>query len=357
MKDILELTKRLMAAPSFKGNGDAMKKVIAILHDEIKEYKVHDFIKNGSPSFLASNRPKSTKAFKVILNAHVDVVPGTSPLFTPKVVNGRLYGRGAYDMKAAAAVETIVFAEIGKIVSYPLALQIVTDEEVGGFDGVKHHMSEGITTEFFIAGEPTNLDINNMAKGIIWIKVQSHGTAAHGANLWQGKNAVWTMNAFLNTIKRTFPEPKKEVWKTTVNLGMMKTENITYNKVPDSCEVGLDIRYLPKDKVRLMAFLKKSLLPGMKMEVLMNESPLKTSAQSTHIHRLSETIQKQIGKKPNLIQMHFGSDARHYSENKIDAVTFGPRGYGLHTDDEWVDIKSLTDYYHILKSFLLSYEK
>lgn len=355
-KQILELTNQLISIESTQGNRDAMEKVLSIVKGRTKGYSVTEFSSNNSPSLLISNTESASKKFKLILNAHVDVVPGDKGLFIPKIKGNKLIGRGAYDMKAAAAVEILVFAELAKITKFPIALQIVTDEEVGGFDGVKYQMKHGITADFILAGEPTNFHINNIAKGIIWVKVKAFGKAAHGANLWQGNNAVWTMNSYLNTLKKKFPEPSKEVWKTTLNVGTIQTSNTTYNKVPEYCEAGLDIRYLPEEKEATLRYLKESLLKGMKLEIIMNEPCLNTPKLSPHIVKLSQAVESVTNTKASLIRMHFGSDARHFTNKKIDAVTFGPKGYGLHTDDEWVDIQSLEDYFYILKSFIQSYE-
>jgi len=81
--------------------------------------------------YLGAKRPR----FQVILNAHLDVVPAQPDQFRPRREGDRLYARGAQDMKVAALVEAQVFRELAAELPYPLALQLVTDEEVGGRDG------------------------------------------------------------------------------------------------------------------------------------------------------------------------------------------------------------------------------
>ena len=130
------------------------------------------------------------KKFKIILNAHLDVVSGREEQYKPYEKDGKLFGRGAIDMKGAAAVEILVFKEVAKRVSYPLALQLVTDEEIGGFCGTKYQIEKGVRADFVIAGEPTDFGVNNKAKGIIWLKIKTKGKSAHGAYPWRGKNAL-----------------------------------------------------------------------------------------------------------------------------------------------------------------------
>ena len=67
-----------------------------------------------TPSLLFYNNFPKSKKFKIILNAHLDVVPGNKNQFVPKVVGDRLYARGAYDMKSSAIVMMSVFKDIAK---------------------------------------------------------------------------------------------------------------------------------------------------------------------------------------------------------------------------------------------------
>jgi len=137
--------------------------------------------------YFQKTRPNN---FKIILNAHLDVVSGRKEQYKPYEKDGKLFGRGAIDMKGAAAVEILVFKEIAKKVSYPLALQLVTDEEIGGFCGTKYQIEKGVRADFVIAGEPTDFGVNNKAKGIIWLKIKTKGKAAHGAYPWRGKKCL-----------------------------------------------------------------------------------------------------------------------------------------------------------------------
>ncbi|KKQ43058.1 MAG: peptidase M20 [Microgenomates group bacterium GW2011_GWC1_37_8] len=350
---ILSLSKKLISVASTKEGPKLLAKVLDVARKEITEFKIKEFEKNGVPSLLASNKYSSSK-FKLILNAHLDVVPANKSRYKPTLKSGKLYGRGAYDMKAAAAVEILVFKEIAKKVNYPLGLQLVTDEEVGGFSGTKYQIAKGIKADFVIAGEPTDFGVNNKAKGIVWAKVKAKGKSAHGAYPWLGENAILKINDFINLLKEKYPVPKKEVWRTTINLAKVSTENSTYNKVPDDCEAWLDIRYIPEESVTIIKDVEKLLLKGLKLEVLLKEPPQLTNEKNLFVKKLRESTNKVTGKISPVIVKHGASDIRHYNQSGTDGVTFGPIGEGQHTDNEWVSIKSLWDYYRILKDYLLS---
>lgn len=355
LQAILDLSKQLISIPSTKENPKELKKVLEIAKKELKDFTIEEFEKDGISSILAYNSKTRPKKFKVVLNAHLDVVPGKENQYTPVKKDGKLLGRGAYDMKAAAVVELLVFKELAGKVNYPLALQLVTDEEVGGFKGTKHQLEKDVRADFVIAGENTDLTIINRAKGIIWVKITTQGTSAHGAYPWLGDNAVVRMSDVINQILRKYPAPLKEVWKTTVTVSSLNTENKTYNKIPDLCDCMLDIRYIPEDKDVIIPFLKKFENEKVSVDIIENEPIHFTDANNQYLKILGQSINSVLSKKAQILAHHGGSDIRHYNQVKCSGVEFGPKGAGHHTDNEWVDIQSLEEYYKILKDFLLRF--
>jgi succinyl-diaminopimelate desuccinylase len=353
-KQILTLSKKLISVPSTNDSRDNCDKTIKLVNPYLKDFKINTFSKNKVKSILVHNTSKIPDKFEVILNGHLDVVSANKTQFNPVVKGDRLIGRGAIDMKCAAAVETLVFTQVAKKVSYPLALQLVTDEEVGGFNGTKHQISQGVRADFVIAGEPTDFAINNQAKGILWIKFTSKGKAAHGAYPWEGDNAIQQMNKFINKLYENYPLPKKESWTTTVNLSQISTTNKTTNKVPDNCTIALDIRYIPEEKTTIVNKIKKIVPKSFDIEILEKEPPQKTDVSNKHIKLLKNAIEVTTKKSAATINKHGASDIRHYDDVACPGVCFGPVGDGLHSDNEWVSIKSLTTYYDILTKFLLS---
>lgn len=351
---LLDLSHKLIQIPSTKENINALNSVLNIVKNELKEFKHEYFKKNNIPSFLFYNSTTRPQRFKIILNAHLDVVPALKEQYAPFEKEGKLYGRGAVDMKAAAAVEILAFKDVAKKVNYPLGLQLVTDEEIGGFDGTKYQIEKGVKADFVITGEPTNFGVNNKAKGIIWVLVTTKGISAHGAYPWQGKNAIYQMGEFLNELKKIYPVPEKEVWKTTVNVAKIETTNQTFNKVPDNCIVSLDIRYIPEDSKKILKDIKKILPNDAILTIKLNEPAQFTDEKNPYVLKLRKTTEKILRSQSKIIVKHGGSDIRHYNQVGCDGVTFGPIGEGLHTDNEWVDIQSLESYHLILKEFLSS---
>jgi len=355
INQIISLTKRLISIPSTKDNPKEIKRALELALTQLKEFTVERFESNGSPSALIYLGKTRQEKFKIILNGHLDVVPATAEQFTPKDINGRLYGRGADDMKAATAALILLFKDTVGRLNYPLALQLVTDEEMGGNNGVRHQIDKRVRGDFFITGESTNLDIKNEAKGVIWLKIITGGKAAHGAYLWLGDNALWKLKKILDKIEKEFPVPAKETWKTTINLAKISTSNLTANKVPDYAEALLDIRYISSEAKTISKKIRRLVGDQAKIEFIENEPVHYSDKDDQYIQTLKKITRKNLGREIKIIKGHGASDARHYSRVGIAGVEFGPVGAGLHSDNEWVNLKSLESYYQILKQFLLSY--
>src|SRR3989304_6408206 len=270
-KNIIELSKKLISIPSSKENIKALEEVLVVADEHLDGIKSKKFKSKGVPSVLYYNTSTLPKRFKIILNAHLDIVPGKGSQYKASTKGGKLFGRGTNDMKGAAAVMVLVFKELAKKVNYPLGLQLVTDEETGGFNGTKHQIEEGVRADFVIAGETTNFQIAHKAKGILWLKISAKGKTAHGAYPWRGENSIWKKNKFLNVLEKKYPLPTREKWGTTINLSRIETGNRSFNKIPDDCEVWLDIRYVPEEAAIIKKDLKTLLPKGFKLEVVVDE--------------------------------------------------------------------------------------
>jgi succinyl-diaminopimelate desuccinylase len=356
INSIINLTKKLVRIPSVAGDARACKKVLETALLPLSRCEVTAFEHKGSRSVLVSAKSPAKK-FRLLLNAHLDIIPAKPHQFRPYLRGNRLYGAGVMDMKAAAACLIFAFKQAAEKLAYPLALQLVTDEEVGGFCGTLHQLQQGIRAEFALIGESTALAVERRAKGILWAKVKMRGRSAHGAYPWRGKNAAWMMQDFLARLRRRFPLPPRAVWRTTVNLACLATPNHTFNKIPDYCEAWLDVRFISADDKKIGQTLRKLLPPGAKLEIVLKEPPFSIPATNAYLKLLRAAAKPTLRKLPPLVSSHGSSDARHFARYRIPAVEFGPRGGGMGGEREWVDLRSLEQYYQILVRFLVAAEK
>ena len=98
-----------------------------------------------------------------------------------------------------------------------------------------------------------------------------------------------------------------------------------------------------------------SILPKeFEFDIKVHESCQFTEENNIYINKLQQSLKNVNGKKSQMLATHGGADIRHYNKVGCSGITFGPIGDNLHTDNEWVSIKSLDKFYEILKDFLLS---
>lgn len=351
---IVRLTKEFVSIKSNSDNGEALDKIIELALANVKGYTIERFENNGVKSVLIYHAKKRPAKFKIILNGHLDVVPGKDYQYVPKIIGDRLYGVGSMDMKASVVCFIMVFKEVVDKVNYPLALQLVTDEEIGGFNGTKYQIEKGIKADFVIAGESTGLQLANKAKGILQVKISTKGKTAHGAYPWRGENAIWKMNKFLNNLSKRYPIPAQQAWVTTVNVSKIETTNRSFNKIPDNCEIWLDIRYIPEEEDTILAVIKGLLPKDFMVEIVEKEPALDVSKKNQYVKILQKVAGQVTKKKIRCYGAQGSSDARHFTKVGIDGIEFGPVGENIGSDDECVSIKSLEQYYQILKNFLFS---
>lgn len=350
--EVLELSKQLIQLKTDPGNHKELQQALKLCLKELNGFTVEHFERNGEKSILVYNTPKRPKKFKLILNGHLDIIPAKDFQHTPVVKGPRLYGAGSMDMKSNVACLIAAFKQTANTVSYPLGLQIVTDEEVGGFDGTGYQVEEGIRSEFVISGETTQFNIVTKAKGIMWVRLTTKGETAHGAYPWKGKNAIWLMTDILANLKKEFPIPHQQEWITTLNLSSIEAPNKAFNKVPDECSVQLDIRYIPEDKDTLISRIEKHLTSECTMEILTNEAALFVEDDNPFVQLLKRTTEKITSSPVRLYGAQGSSDARHFTKVGNNGVEFGPIGGGIGSDEEWVDLPSLTTYINILIKYI-----
>ncbi len=354
LNKIIALTKEFISIKSNSEDTSELDKMLGIALSNLKEFTIERFENKGVKSALVYNAKKRPKKFRIILNGHLDVVPGKDYQYLPKIKGDKLYGVGSMDMKASVACLIMVFKEVANKVDYPLALQLVTDEEIGGFNGTKYQVEKGVKADFVIAGESTGLQIANRAKGILQVKISTKGKTAHGAYPWRGVNAIWKMNQFLNSLSKQYPIPSQQEWVTTVNLSKIETTNKSFNKIPDDCEILLDIRYIPEEADTIVNDIKELLPKGFKLDIVEKEPALFVDENNQYLKTLQSVAEQVTKNKVRFYGAQGSSDARHFTRVGTDGIEFGPIGENIGSDDECVSIKSLEQYYQTLKNFLLA---
>jgi succinyl-diaminopimelate desuccinylase len=286
------------------------------------------------------------------------VVPGAAEQFVPRLDGDLLHGRGTHDMKVSALVLAQVFAELVEVVDYPLALQLVTDEEVGGFDGTAHQLAGGVTGRFVVIGENSDLDIVTDSKGRVQARLLATGRSAHGAYPWLGDNALLSLHRSIDRLLAAYPVPAQAAWATTVNLARVRTDNRSFNLVPADAQAWLDIRYPPQDAAftgrdaeAIAVHLQRFCAPGVVAVVDEVSPPHHADRQAPDVLALQRAARAQ-GYPAEFLRKHGAADSRFYYERGITAVIFGIGGAGQHSAREHADLRSVGPYRQALRDFL-----
>ena len=237
----------LLAIPSTSDRPAELRRALYYVLDFAGPgFTVERFESGGKPSALVYTGTER-RDFHVILNAHLNVVPAPPDQFRPRRDGDRLFARGAQDMKVTGLLAAQVFRELAASLPYPVALQLVTDEEVGGRDGTRYQLDHGVRGRFVIVGETSGLRIVNESKGMLVVRLLAAGRAAHAAYQWLGDNALVKLQNTVARLLARYPVATEEVWRTTVNLARVGTRNEGRNQVPADAEALLDIRFPADD--------------------------------------------------------------------------------------------------------------
>jgi succinyl-diaminopimelate desuccinylase len=309
---------------------------------------------HGLPVIRAEVGPATAPT--VVLEGHIDVVPAHPDQFAPRIDDDRLIGRGAYDMQGALAAMMLTTAAMRDQSGVRVRLGVVGDEESeeGDERGCDHLVDSGFLGDFAITGEPTDLHIGVQAKGVLAVRIEVSGTAAHGSTPWLGDNAILKAHdAFRRIETLPFSRESSDLFdRPSINLARIVGGD-AFNKVPDVCGMDVDIRFLPnQDPGAILAQIRE--IADVQIAKTFIRPPAIVSRRNTYVRALRDALAGSIEGDPLSVGRDGASDAVAFLEAGVPAVEFGPVGGGHHGPEEWVSISSLAGYRKALGDFVAS---
>jgi succinyl-diaminopimelate desuccinylase len=290
----------------------------------------------------------------VVLHGHLDVVPARPGQFEARVEGDRLYGRGAYDMKGALAAMLLALHDLREQRGVRVRLGVVPDEESEeeARRGSDRLIEEGFIGDFAITGEPTDMDIGVQAKGVLAVRLEVSGRAAHGATPWLGDNAILkALEVFRSIESLPFAGQSSALFdRPSINLGRILGGD-ALNKVPDTCVIDVDIRYLPEQEPDAI-LAQVAELKDAEIVSSFRRPPADVDSNSIYVRALCEAAAPYASDAVTSVGRDGASDAVSFLRAGIPAVEFGPIGGGHHGPDEWVSIPSLANYRRTLSDFV-----
>jgi succinyl-diaminopimelate desuccinylase len=318
----------------------------------------------------------------VHFNSHIDVVEAgedwTMDPFAGILRDGRVYGRGACDMKGGLAASIIaVECFLAEHPRFPGAIEIsgTADEESGGFGGVAYLAGLGRFSrprvDHVIIPEP--LDKHRIClghRGVWWAEIETKGEIAHGSMPFLGDCAVRHMGAVLAAFERdlfpklttrttAMPVVPEGARRSTLNInsihgGQSEPDGgLPAPNVPDSCRIVIDRRYLIEEDPAEMRREVTSILEELRWERpkfnyrirdLMNVEPLMTDRGSKVASALAHAISDVLGREPDYVVSPGTYDQKHIARigGLEECVAYGPGRLDLaHRPDEWVGIDDM----------------
>lgn len=354
-----EILKRLISFQTISHNKIENKKAIFWIKEKFQKFplclKYFEFSKY--PSLLALT--KNTKSPKLWLAGHIDVVPGSPCLFEAKIKNGKLVGRGAFDMKFALACYLKLVEDLkNELKNYNFGIMITSDEEIGGFFGTKKILEKGYKGKsVFLPDGGENWKFEIKAKGVLHLKVKSFGKTSHGSRPWLGEGANEKLIEFLKELKKIFkkePCKIKNHWHSTLTIGKIEGGRAT-NQVSDFAEAFLDIRYTnSKERKKIERKIRPLSKKFKKIEIeeIVSANPYSVDKKNKFLKIFSRIAYQKFKIKTSFSFSHGSSDARFFIEKGIPTILIRPIGGGHHSENEWIDLKDLKRYYEVLKEFV-----
>ena len=352
MESLEQITKSLVRFRTVKGNTEEFKRGFQYIENYFSstdlEIRRHEI--NGQTTMVISTE----KDPEILLHGHLDVVDADEEMFEPSEEEEKIYGRGSADMKAGLACLMKSVKELSKENKLDsVGLMIVSDEEIGGFNGAQP-LSREYSPEFALSAEPNSssneMQIVTHQKGVIRLKLKAEGDNAHGSQPWNGENAAEKLWEKYSEFRENFRNEEGE-WTTTVNLGYFDSPG-AMNVVPDEAEAGLDIRYTEEYTPEEIKEDLKS-IEGLEWDMTHVDPKLKTNREEKNVQKLFDIASDRS--EAVLERKTAASDMRHFSEQDVPSVVMGPKGGGIHGDEEYILKESMQKFEEIIKEFLEDY--
>jgi acetylornithine deacetylase len=336
---------------------------------------------NDRYNLLAEHRPRQTSGKSVLFNGHVDIVPTgpehlwTTPPLQAKVYDGRLFGRGAGDMKAGIVCALIAFKALRSLGAQPAArvgFNAVLEEENTG-NGTLASVMHSLDYDAVIIPEPFNETLMTAQVGVLWVSIELTGRPAHAAYMSSGVNPIEAAIAIHAELKKleaewNGPENRHPAFSDhphPINFNLGRIEGGEWNSsVPCMCRMGVRVGFFPGVAVETV---KQSVEETVRaaLAALPNSLELRFEYRGFHapgceidldhpaMLALAAAHEKVNGVAPQRIALTATTDARHFALlANLPVTCYGPQADNIHGVDESVSIDSMRRVATVMAQFM-----
>ena len=325
--------------PGGAGEGELARFVAEWLADAGLEVEVEE-VAPGRPNVVGRARGTGGGP-TLLLNAHMDTVGygGMEAPLEPRVENGRLYGRGAYDMKGSLAAIMVAGAEAVQAgLRGDVLVAAVADEEVYSIGA--EAVARGCRADAAIVAEPTELRLVVAHKGFVWMEVETNGRAAHGSRPDLGEDAIVAMGHVLTGLgalgETLLAKPSHPLLGSGSVHASVIRGGVELSTYPESCVLGLERRTVPGETVELVEAQIREIAGGAEIRTIFVREPFEVAQGEPVV----QAVLRHAG-GPEVAGFAGWADSAVFAAAGIPTVVFGPGGEGAHAQVEWVDLADL----------------
>jgi acetylornithine deacetylase len=325
--------------PGGAGEGELARFVAGWLEDVGLEVEVEEAAP-GRPNVVGRARGSGGGA-TLLLNAHMDTVgyDGMEAPLDPRIEEGRLYGRGAYDMKGSLAAIMVAGAEAAHAgLLGDVLVAAVVDEEV--FSIGAEAVARRYRADAAIVAEPTELRLVVAHKGFVWMEIETKGRAAHGSRPDLGKDAVVGMGGVLTGLgalaEALLDNPLHPLLGNGSVHASLISGGVELSTYPESCVLSLERRTVPGETIELVEGQVREIADGAEVRTTFVREPFEVREDEPVV----QAVLRHAG-GPEVVGAPFWADSAVFAAAGIPTVVFGPGGEGAHAQVEWVDLAEL----------------
>ncbi|HEX4624949.1 MAG TPA: M20/M25/M40 family metallo-hydrolase [Solirubrobacteraceae bacterium] len=287
----------------------------------------------------------------LLLCGHLDTVgvEGMADPHTPRIDGDRLFGRGAYDMKAGVAAALIAAREAARLgLAGDVVLAAVADEEhasLGVQEALRH-----VSADAAVVTEPTELELVVAHKGFVWSEIELTGRSAHGSRPHLGVDAIAKMGSVLTELEQLdgalADRSHPLLGRASVHASVIEG-GAELSSYPARCTLGLERRTLPGETGEQIEAEVESLLERCRaadralrasQRTLLVRDPFEIDRDEALVTLASDVAAQVLRAPVRIGGASYWADSAFIASAGVPTVLFGPGGEGAHARDEWVSL-------------------
>jgi len=311
----------------------------------------------GRPNVIVMARGTGG-GMNLLLNGHIDTVglAGMTDPFTPRMEEGRLYGRGAYDMKAGVAA-SLITAQRARALGLrgDVIVACVADEEVAslGTEAIVRELDRW-RPDAAIVAEPTEMVLAVAHKGFAWFDIETFGVAAHGSRPHLGVDAIAKMGRVLVEVEKLDCDLRAHPTHRHLGSGSIHASLIQGGQEPSSypayCKLGVERRTIPGESMALVEAELQGLLgtcgrddPAFRARLSggLARDPFEVDEAADIVQMCRAHLARVTGRPAEVGGVSYWADSALLAAAGIPTVLLGPTGAGAHAAEEWIDLASV----------------